>query len=257
MPFVRHGGVRIHYEVEGDGAPLVLAHGLSMELRSWRSLGYAAALRDSHRLVMIDARGHGESDKPHREEEYALATMAGDVLAVLADLGVERAHYWGYSMGGNIGFALMEQAPERFGAFIIGGASPYRKREERRDIAPLFAAMRERGIAGFLEESERLMGRVPSRRRSVLEASDPQALVAAYYQQLAEPGCAHILPGVENPCLLYAGEGDPRYVGAQAGAALLPRGEFLSLPGLDHNTAHGRGDLIVPKVRDLLGRSRL
>ena len=61
MPQVNNNGVRIHYEVTGDGPPLVLHHGFSDDLRCWDDYGYVAALAPHYRLIMIDGRGHGRS----------------------------------------------------------------------------------------------------------------------------------------------------------------------------------------------------
>jgi pimeloyl-ACP methyl ester carboxylesterase len=64
MPYVDNDGVRIHYEVEGHGPSLVLQHGFTHSLRRWYLHGYVDALRNDYELVLIDARGHGKSDKP-------------------------------------------------------------------------------------------------------------------------------------------------------------------------------------------------
>jgi pimeloyl-ACP methyl ester carboxylesterase len=112
MPYAENRGVRIYYEVEGEGSPLVLVHGFTDGLEGWREYGYAAELKKEHRLVLIDARGHGRSDKPHDPEAAAgLERRPADVVAVLDDLGIDRAHYFGYSLGGWIGFGLAKYAP--------------------------------------------------------------------------------------------------------------------------------------------------
>jgi pimeloyl-ACP methyl ester carboxylesterase len=80
-------------------------------------------LRPKHRLILLDTRGHGQSDKPHDPQAYTPAKFAADITAVLADVGVTTAYYWGYSQGGWIGFALARHAPERITAFVIGGAA--------------------------------------------------------------------------------------------------------------------------------------
>lgn len=59
MPYADHQGTRIHYEVEGDGPPLVLQHGFTGNLKRWYSFGYVAALKSNYRLILVDARGHG------------------------------------------------------------------------------------------------------------------------------------------------------------------------------------------------------
>ena len=78
MPDADNNGLRIYYEVEGDGPPLVLAHGFTTSLEGWRTNGYAEALSPSFQLVMFDARGHGRSDKPHTPAAYTQTLMAGD-----------------------------------------------------------------------------------------------------------------------------------------------------------------------------------
>ena len=104
MPFANNNGVKIYYEVEGQGPPLVLAHGISMGLNNWRRNGYTDALKKDFQLVLYDARGHGRSDKPHEPAAYGLLNMAEDVVAVLDDLGIGQAHYFGFSMGAKVGY---------------------------------------------------------------------------------------------------------------------------------------------------------
>jgi pimeloyl-ACP methyl ester carboxylesterase len=65
MPYTDSSDVRIYYEVEGEGPPLVLGYGLAGDVRLWRETDYIRQLRDHCTVVMFDARGHGRSDKPH------------------------------------------------------------------------------------------------------------------------------------------------------------------------------------------------
>ena len=65
MPYANNHGIRLHYQVEGAGPPLVLQHGFSDSLESWYEMGYVTPLKQDYRLILIDARGHGASDKPH------------------------------------------------------------------------------------------------------------------------------------------------------------------------------------------------
>jgi pimeloyl-ACP methyl ester carboxylesterase len=124
MPIVANQGIRIHYEVEGQGPPLVLQHGFTDSLLGWYERGYVDALKQRYHLILVDARGHHLSDKPHDADAYATEIHVADVLAVLDDLDIRRAHYYGYSMGGWIGFGLAQHAPHRMGSMIFGGASP-------------------------------------------------------------------------------------------------------------------------------------
>jgi pimeloyl-ACP methyl ester carboxylesterase len=126
MPYANSQGVRIHYQIEGAGVPLVLQHGFSDSLESWYEQGYVERLQDAYQLILIDARGHGASDKPHDSAAYDFQSNVADILAVLDALHIPTAHFLGYSMGGQIGFALAQYAAARFASLIIGGADPYR-----------------------------------------------------------------------------------------------------------------------------------
>ena len=103
----------------------MLQHGFTSSLEDWRQCGYVAALRDHFHLILIDVRGHGGSDKPHDVADYTLDRRVTDVTAVLDALGIEKASFWGYSMGGWIGFGLAMQRPQRVDRLVIGAQHPF------------------------------------------------------------------------------------------------------------------------------------
>jgi pimeloyl-ACP methyl ester carboxylesterase len=132
MPFVvAADGVRIHYELEGPAAatPLVLLHGFASRIESWLEAGYVDRLRDQFHVLLVDIRGNGESDKPTRANDYAYRTRVLDVTLAMNAVGIDRAHLWGYSMGGQIAQSASVHAPERFTSYVIGGSSPYGARD--------------------------------------------------------------------------------------------------------------------------------
>jgi pimeloyl-ACP methyl ester carboxylesterase len=71
MAFTVNQGVRIHYETEGQGFPLVTQHSYTDSMETWYELGYVDALKQTHLVILVDARGHGSSDKPHVTSAYA------------------------------------------------------------------------------------------------------------------------------------------------------------------------------------------
>jgi pimeloyl-ACP methyl ester carboxylesterase len=109
---VDSGGVGIEYEVTGEGRPVVFLHGFPDSGRLWRDQVPALAER-GFRVIVPDLRGYGASDKPAEVEQYAIPFLAGDVLAVLDQLGVERAHVVGHDWGAALAWATASFAPER------------------------------------------------------------------------------------------------------------------------------------------------
>ena len=261
MPYANNNGVKIYYEVEGEGPPLVLAHGQSRTLDSWRTYGYADALKQDFKLVLFDARGHGKSDKPHDPTAYGVK-RAGDVVAVLDDLGMGKAHYFGYSMGARTGFRVATQSLSRFHSFVLCGSSPYPGEDEvktTQDAIDGFKTIRTDPEAALVQR-ERLFGRsLTKEERNLYVSSDVEALIALVTARLDWPSLTNDeLSHISVPCLLYCGDLDTAHDGAKKSVNHMPQATFVSLPGLAHIQAFERSDMALPHVKKFLaGVSKL
>ena len=245
MPYANNQGVRIHYRVEGEGRPLVLQHGYTQNLEHWYQCGYVDALKARYRLVLIDARGHGASDKPHERAAYAWPVGAMDVLAVLDALGIRQTLYWGYSMGGAIGFGALTIASERFIALVAGGAAA-----DAFNIGDRLQHVDGRDPEAFVAAFESIINApIPPATRATLLASDTRALAAAAQNR---PSLIDQLSQIATPCFLYAGDQDFAFARAQATASQIPNAKFEVLPGLTHPDAFVRSDLALPHVLGFL-----
>jgi len=127
---------------------------------------------------------------------------AADVTAVLHELKIRQADYFGYSMGGWIGFALAKYAPERFRSLILGGAHPYAENMQAfRDLLP-------QEMEPFLNLLAQVFGSyMTPDMRARLQTNDLKALLALTVDR---ESLADILPTMRMPCLLFVGEIDPR-----------------------------------------------
>lgn len=115
-------GTQIIYDVVGEGPAILLLPGAGggQSRQSWQETGYVSRLKNEFKVITMDIRGHGDSDKPTNPASYAIQTMCNDVLAVADACGVERFVLWGFSFGGNIGRYLAAQS-DRVEKIIIMG----------------------------------------------------------------------------------------------------------------------------------------
>ncbi len=112
MPYTEINGVNLNYEVHGEsGEPLVLVHGYTGDITDWRH--QLPAFAESHRVLIVDNRGHGRSDAPADRSAYTIGQMASDVQALTRELGFKRFHLLGHSMGGAIVQEMALETPER------------------------------------------------------------------------------------------------------------------------------------------------
>jgi 3-oxoadipate enol-lactonase len=111
MPKVEVNGIRIYHELSGpaDAPVVVLSNSLGTRLEMWDP--QMPALTRGYRVLRYDSRGHGRSDAP--PGAYSIGLLAGDVLALLDTLGIERVHFCGLSMGGMVGQRLASHHGER------------------------------------------------------------------------------------------------------------------------------------------------
>lgn len=228
-------GLRIAYDdlrpEGGGGRPIVLIHGFgsnrvdNWETRDW----YETFLERGRRVIALDNRGHGESEKPYDPDVYSISTMAEDTVRLLDHLDIEAADIFGYSMGGRITIQLLQTAPERINAAVLGGvgSSVTSDMGNREAIAEALEA----------EDVDTVENPVGRRFRLFAEetGADRQAL-AAVIRAHSEGTDEADLAEVEVPVLVVAGEKDD-LVGDPAGlAAAFANGESATIPDTDHLT---------------------
>jgi pimeloyl-ACP methyl ester carboxylesterase len=114
-------GVKISYSVQGKGEPVVLIHGFfSSAGINWDLPGTSSLLAKDHQVIAMDVRGHGQSDKPTKEEAYG-PELVEDVARLLDHLKIKKAHIVGYSMGGIITAKFIAKHPDRVLSGTLGG----------------------------------------------------------------------------------------------------------------------------------------
>jgi pimeloyl-ACP methyl ester carboxylesterase len=253
ISYANNQGVRIRYEVEGNGPPLVLVQGLTGYLELWHELGYVDSLKKDYRLILIDIRGHGGSDKPHDSEAYKLELLVADIVAVMDDLKISKAHYLGYSAGGRIGFGLAKYAPTRFHSFIIGGAFPD---EFSQDSVNGMLQLLKMGMKSVVDAFEKRGLKTTLRMKTRLLANDTEALAAFMLSNMWRASLEDALPNMTMPCLFFVGEADPNCASAKKCANRMRNAEFISFPGRGHLEVLSQSHLVLPHITKFLEKVR-
>jgi 3-oxoadipate enol-lactonase len=164
-------------EEAGEGPPIVLLHGLSATRRNVVQ-GSKHLLRRGYRLIAYDARGHGESSPAPQRSAYEYADLIGDLEAVLAHFGLERAVLAGSSMGATTAMAWALENPDRVHALVqitpAYTGAPRTHGVPHRAWEGLADALEHRGVEGFVEESE--PEHLPERWREITREANRQRM---------------------------------------------------------------------------------
>jgi pimeloyl-ACP methyl ester carboxylesterase len=251
MPYANNNGVKIYYEVEGEGPPLLFHHGIGTFLEGWRVMGYVDALKNNYHLILIDARGHGKSDKPHDPEAYTMEKRVGDIVAVLDHTSIDHAHFFGYSYGCRAGFELAKLNPQRVVSMILGGHGAGPKNPNDPTILQQIRGL-ESGQKALepIAKAFEIIGH-PELKDGVM-ANDPLALQALL--KAPWPDIRSDLVSMKMPFLIFAGESDSYFPATVEAAKLLTSVTFIPFPGLDHLQAVSRSDLVLPHIKEFLAQ---
>jgi len=119
MPRLAVGTIQLHYDLQGNGEPLLLIMGFGLSSASWRP-EFLAGLAPTFRVITFDNRGTGRSDQP--DNPVSIALLADDAAALLDTLGIARAHVLGVSMGGSVAQEFALNHPQRLAGLVLGCA---------------------------------------------------------------------------------------------------------------------------------------
>ncbi len=145
-------GIQLYYEVTGRGAPLLFLHGLGSCSQDWEF--QVAEFSKDFRVITVDLRGHGHSDRPHGP--YTMEMLAADAAGLLRALGVESAHVVGLSLGGGIAFQMAVSFPSLVKSLVVVNSAPdatIRTFKQRLMVASRIAMVR---LLGFRRVGEAL-----------------------------------------------------------------------------------------------------
>jgi pimeloyl-ACP methyl ester carboxylesterase len=234
MPYALNQGQRIHYEVHGEGRPVVLLHGATVSFEyNYVAFGWVKQLNDSgFQVIGLDFRGHGKSDKPHDPESYGTENLAGDVTAVLDQLQLSNTSLIAYSIGTAVALNLLHKSPKRFdrvaliatGDGLIGYAP-----HTFADIVPALALVLER-----TEYPRDLPKHFATYWNFVAETDCDRTALLAMSKASYPPLSVEEAFSITTHVLVVSGEKDPVLGRGPRLAEALGNGEYLEVAGADH-----------------------
>ena len=234
MPSFHNGDVEIAYLDEGDGSPIILIHGFaSSKAVNWVYPTWVSELKKAgKRVIALDNRGHGDSEKLYDPEQYLIGIMATDVRALMDHLKIERADLMGYSMGSRIAAFLAWSVPERVDRVIFGGLG----------IGLVKGGGPGENVAHALEVSDpsEITDPVGKTFRTFADQtrSDRRALAACMRgsrRLMSEADAA----AITRPVLIAVGTKDDIAGSARDLQAIIPKSQVLDIPDRDHMRAVG------------------
>lgn len=239
-------GLRMYYELHGNGDPLVILHGGLLTIDAFAAV--LPGLAANRQVIAVELQGHGHT--ADTERELSLAHLAGDIVALLDELRIERADLFGFSLGGTTALQVAMRHPERVRRLVaasvhfrIDGYHP-----EIRD--PQAGESSGRGpTAEEFEEWQKSYSRV---------APDPDHFLTLAAKVSATPEQVDTwteteLRSITTPTLLVVGDHDfIRLDHAAAMRELIPGAQLAVIPGAVHTRLLQRADLLLPLIESFL-----
>jgi pimeloyl-ACP methyl ester carboxylesterase len=253
--FLDSDGTRIHYMDQGSGEPVLLIHGLTLDIETgWLQPGIVAALRNQgYRVVAYDTRGHGKSDRPHDPAAYG-PSETEDAIRLLDHLGIDRAHVVGWSRGGFLANRIAARHPERVQTLTLGGwgesgqndgaiPEPGRSQTaailEAGDFHTMVRIVIPDGSESEVEEWATLLA----------ERNDPRALAAAVRAGASWPLLSEDeLRANQTAALAIVGDRDFLSAEVEKMSAVMSHLEVLVLPGATHGTTLSRPEFVTALI---------
>jgi pimeloyl-ACP methyl ester carboxylesterase len=229
-------GVRLATYAWGDpDAPSAFCvHGFGSSTRdNWVNTGWVRELlRRGLRVLAVDQRGHGASEKPHDAASYGMASFVGDLVTVLDTHLLDEVRYLGYSLGARVGWQFAVDAPEHVERAVLGGIP---------DGTPL-ARLKVEQARAWVESGEPVEDAVTQKYVGLAQrvpGNDLRALIAIAEGMRIGTNDPDPAASPRQPVLFATGSDDPILEQSRHLASLAPRGEFVEIAGRHHTNAPG------------------
>ena len=242
MGYFEFNKQRVFYEIIGEGKPLVLQHGYMQWGGDWHYAGWVKNLQKNHKLIIIDSMGHGRSSNSEKIEDYTIENGVDLTIKLIDSLKITKFNFFGFSMGGRIGFQILSDYSDRVDKIIIGGMHPNPPIKYRKQI-------NFKEDANIIIEKTKLVKRPrPSYNINALKLCDTA--------QIKWKGVQAELNLINNQMLLFAGDFDPYFNWIKEASGKLKNSQFLNLSGVGHIGSFYRINRSINFIKNFLEDKR-
>ena len=272
--FYLHDGVKIHFKQAGTGRPVIFLHGFGTSLDTWRFV--AEALENEYRLVLLDLKGHGFSDRPH-DEQYSVQSHARVVMGLIRHLELDRVILVGHSYGSVVALAVALATRNHMQELVSGLALISGSVDA--DNLPFFLRLLRTPVIGWLTlklTSASFRTRLMLKHAYYDDSKVTDSLVELYAKYQSIPGTSYALiktaeqlipvdtsdvkkelAQLEIPVMNVWGQHDkiiPR-AGAESVCKILPRCELITMEAVGHLPQEESPEKVIALLRDFLRRN--
>jgi 3-oxoadipate enol-lactonase len=258
---INANGISINYQIDGpEGAPwIIFSNSLITNLAMWDD--QTAALKDTHRLLRYDQRGHGGTQAT--DGKYSFDLLAADVIALMDALAIPRAHFAGISMGGMTALFLAQRHADRFDRIIACDCGPASTPASAQQWKERIELAETKGMEALVEVTVNrwfppdFVGAKPpvlDKVRGMIRTT-PFKGFAGCAEALANYDLRPGLPGISRPTLLIVGTKDATLTGIRQIKEAVPGATLVELEGAGHLTNLERPGAFTHAVRDFIKTS--
>jgi 3-oxoadipate enol-lactonase len=264
MPHTTINGFSMHYQRHGDvGEPLVLVHGYTGDVGDW--FDQTAEFSKTHRVLVMDHRGHGDSEGPADRSSYTIVQMADDIEALVAHAGFERYHLVGHSMGGGVAQEIALRSGPRLMSLTLFGTGTDFKIGRNPAVAKYMDARNrlaeEQGMAAVAGMPQVLPDppHFPAGRREYEKARTTRmsvhGLVGGWQALMTWEGTTDRVKQITTPALVMAGALEPAVASTKYLHAQIAGSTMVIFPEAGHCPQFERPELFNEALREHLARN--
>jgi pimeloyl-ACP methyl ester carboxylesterase len=245
----------LHYQLEGEGPPLLLHLGAGCDSDLWRAAGYVEPLAKKYQCILFDHRGHGQSDRPREVAANHIDRFVDDVGALLDHLRTDPVHFWGWSNAMLVACAAAERFPALVRSLILGGsvARPLDAAALKASAEKRIQDLRAEGWDWLINAFAAEEGECPAWMRDRIRSTDLEQLILWQRARLDwKVSPWDLVVNAKPPSLLLVGDlEDDRHLMTEVAGQMKDATE-IRFEGLGHIKAFVASDRVLPHVEAFL-----